>query len=175
MSPPLVRSFPPIAEPGARVLVLGTMPGARSLAEGRYYAHPQNAFWRVMGALVGFDPALAYAERVERLREAGVAVWDVLAACRREGSLDSAIDPGTAVPNAIGDLLQQHPTIALVAFNGGGAAGLFRRHVTRGLDPTRTPPTLQLPSTSPANARLRFEQKLEAWRAIVPALQGRRP
>ena len=90
-----VQSFPPIAQRTARVLILGTMPGRVSLRERQYYAHPQNAFWRIVGGILGFDPALAYPERVAAVQSAGVAIWDVLKACAREGSLDSAIDPAS--------------------------------------------------------------------------------
>ena len=94
-----VRSFPPIESAAARVLILGTMPGIVSLRENQYYAHPQNAFWRIAGAILGFDAASPYAVRVALLRAAGIAVWDVLKSCTRQGSLDSDIVHATAVPN----------------------------------------------------------------------------
>jgi hypoxanthine-DNA glycosylase len=168
--------FPPIARPDARVLVLGTMPSAASLAAAEYYAHPRNAFWGIMGALFGFDARAPYAERCAALRAAGVAVWDVLAACRREGSLDTAIEADTVVVNDFAGFFGAHPAVARVFFNGGKAAELFRRHVPAAAVPTRVGERRQLPSTSPTNARLRFADKLEAWRvAAAAAGAGARP
>lgn len=122
-------SFPPLARPDARILVLGSMPGRRSLDEARYYAHPRNLFWPFMARVAGFDPGLGYEARVQALLCAGVALWDVLAACERPGSLDTAIRRASERPNAIGELLHAHPGITLVACNGGKALQLFQRHV----------------------------------------------
>lgn len=167
MSAPLLESFAPLAAPDARLLVLGTMPGARSLEAGEYYAHPQNAFWPIMGALFGFDPRLAYDKRVRRLTGAGVAVWDVLRACRRDGSLDSAIDPGTALANDFQGFFERQPALRRIVFNGGAAERLFRRHASKVLDARPRLACLRLPSTSPTHARLRFPAKLEAWRDLA--------
>jgi len=167
MRPALLEGLPPLGGRDARILVLGTMPGARSLAERRYYAHPQNAFWGIMAALYGFEPRAPYAERVAALTAAGVAVWDVLRACRRVGSLDSAIDADTAVANDLPGFLAERPGLRLVAFNGANAEALFHRHVRPRLHGLVLPSTRRLPSTSPANARLRFAAKLDAWRALA--------
>jgi len=167
-----LQGFPPIARPDARVLVLGTMPSAASLAAGEYYAHPRNAFWGVMGALFGFDARAPYAERCAALRAAGVALWDVLGACRREGSLDTAIEPETVVVNDFAGFFGAHPEVARVVFNGGKAAELFRRHVPAAAVPARVAERRQLPSTSPTNARLRFADKLEAWRVVAAAAEA---
>ncbi|HPV23953.1 MAG TPA: DNA-deoxyinosine glycosylase, partial [Casimicrobium sp.] len=94
-----ITSFPPLIAPNATRLILGSMPGVASLAAAQYYAHPQNAFWRIMGAVAGFDAALSFDERVAELARAGVALWDVLAACERSGSLDSAIARKSEVAN----------------------------------------------------------------------------
>ncbi|MGH6917244.1 MAG: DNA-deoxyinosine glycosylase, partial [Geminicoccaceae bacterium] len=96
-----VCSFPPIASRTSRVLILGTMPSKASLRERQYYAHPQNLFWRIIGGIVGFDPASPYDTRVALVLSADLAIWDVLKSCRRESSLDSDIDGATAVPNDI--------------------------------------------------------------------------
>lgn len=157
----MVCSFPLIAGPAVRVLVLGSMPGVRSLEAGRYYAHPQNRFWPFMGELLGAGPELPYPERCRRLVDAGVAVWDVLASCEREGSLDSAIRGEIA--NDFPALFATHPGIGTVLFNGAKAEASFRRLVTPALDR----PDLayrRLPSTSPANASQRAADKLAAWR-----------
>src|ERR1700693_4766061 len=103
-----VSSCEAVADPDARVLILGTLPGAASLACGQYYAQPRNAFWRIMGELVGAAPALPYAERVQRLVARRFALWDVCAAARRRGSTDAAIRSTTIRPNDIAQFLQSH-------------------------------------------------------------------
>jgi len=167
----VVAGFPPIARDDARVLVLGTMPGVASLAAGAYYAHPRNAFWGIMAVLVGFDVGAPYGERAAALRAAGIALWDVLDACRRPGSLDTAIDPETIVVNDFKGFFAAHPRIGHVFFNGGKAAELFRRHVGGDVLPAGVA-TLRLPSTSPTNARLRFGDKLAAWRVVETCLKA---
>lgn len=167
----LVRSFPPIVDSAAWLLVLGSMPGAASLAAGRYYAHPRNAFWPIMGELFGAGPDVDYSQRCRLLSMHGVAVWDVLRACRRPGSLDSSIDPATETPNDIAGLLERFQGIRLVLFNGRKAEACYRRHVAPGLDcwlAQRVTLAL-LPSTSPANAGATFAEKLAAWRRVLEA------
>ena len=162
----LARSFPPIVDSSARVLVLGSMPGVASLEAVEYYAHPRNAFWPIMGKLLGFDPRMPYEPRCHQLRTAGVAVWDVLKKCNRPGSLDDDIDPASEVANDLPRLLADCPRIELIAFNGQKAETTFRRHVSPLLDASRREPPamVRLPSTSPAHASRNFEQKLAAWR-----------
>ena len=169
IDPVLARSFPPIADEGARVLVLGSMPGVASLEARQYYAHPRNAFWPIMGELFGAGPGLTYEERCERLRSAGVAVWDVLQTCRREGSLDAAIDRRSERPNALRRFLRDHPRVAWVLFNGQKAETAFRRHVLPGLPESLVErlTLVRLPSTSPAHAGRSFGEKLAAWRASL--------
>ena len=168
--------FPPIAAADARVLVLGSLPGRRSLEMREYYAQPHNAFWRIMGALFGAVPDLAYEARLDRLRAHGIAVWDVLAAGEREGSLDAAIVPASIVINDFAGSLAKHGRIELVCFNGTTAATLFRRKVLPGLPARSAALEMRvLPSTSPAYASLRFEHKLAAWsEALAPAATGPR-
>ncbi len=160
------ESFSPIVGPLPRVLILGSLPGAESLARQQYYAKPQNAFWRIMGDLVGAGPTLAYPERRDRLAEAGIALWDVCRAAHRAGSLDSAIrDPE---PNDIGGLLAAHPTIRLIGFNGRFAETLFTRVIRPTFDPdARAVATVLLPSTSPAHAGMPYLAKLERWRQAL--------
>ena len=168
------RSFPPIARPDARVLILGSMPGQASLAAGQYYAHSRNAFWPIMAALLGFDPALPYPERAARLTAAGIALWDVLRDCSRPGSLDSAIDPDSVEANDFAAFFAAHPHIDHVFFNGTTAATLFRRHCP---NLAGTFLLARLPSTSPAHASRNFTDKLAAWQEVADALAGcgRRP
>ena len=165
-----VCSFPPIANRDARVLVLGSMPGAASLLAGRYYAYPHNAFWPIIGELFGAGPATAYAKRVLLLKQNGLAVWDVMASCVREGSLDSAIDEDSIVPNDFQSFFDTHPRIRHVFFNGAKAEACFHRYVRPHL-PDRRLQFTRLPSTSPAHASLSLEKKLAAWRAVARALK----
>jgi len=167
--PAAVRSFAPLADPSARVLVLGSMPGSESLRAGQYYAHPRNAFWRIMGDLVGAAPGLAYPARTRRLAAAGIALWDVLAACVREGSLDADIDPDSIIPNDLPAFFASHPRITHVFFNGATAERCFRIHVQPALEPAALH-LQRLPSTSPAHAALDYRRKLAAWRSISRAL-----
>ncbi|QDU86758.1 Uracil DNA glycosylase superfamily protein [Pirellulimonas nuda] len=163
-----IHSFPPIARPDARVLILGSMPGGASLAAREYYAHPRNAFWPIMGELFGAGPEKPYPARCQRLRSQGVAVWDVLAECVRPGSLDARIEPGSEVANDLAGLLDACPRIERVCFNGQKAEQAFARHVTPGLGDgvLRRLTLTRLPSTSPAHAGRTFDQKLAAWRVL---------
>jgi hypoxanthine-DNA glycosylase len=161
------RSFPPVVDSRARVLVLGTLPGEESLRRQEYYAHPRNLFWPIVFALFDAPPAVTYAERLLFLAAHNIAVWDVCECGEREASADSMI--GKEVPNAIGRLLDDYPSIRTVAFNGSTARRLYDRHF-----PRRAPLAyLALPSTSPAHARLGFAEKLARWSALRDALEPR--
>jgi TDG/mug DNA glycosylase family protein len=150
------------------VLILGSMPGNASLRAGQYYAHPRNGFWPVVESLWAISADSSYAARARALKRAGVALWDVLAGCRRRSSLDSDIDADSIVVNDFAKFLSAHSHIQVIAFNGGTAAALFRRHVLPELDaPLRDLPMLRLPSTSPANARLSLADKRRAWAALT--------
>lgn len=146
----------------ARLLVLGSFPGAASLQAAQYYAHPRNAFWPLMGALLGDAglPALAYAQRLEALRRHRVALWDAVAACRREGSLDTAIED--AEPSDLAALVARMPGLRAVACNGSLA---YRQTLLALGEPGV--PVLRLPSTSPAHAGRSQADKIEAWRAAL--------
>lgn len=161
-----IRSFPPIADRRARILILGSMPGLASLRAGQYYAHKQNAFWRIVCELLGVDPRSPYAKRIRALKAARIAVWDVLQSCVRQGSLDSMIERGTEVANDFPAFLRKHREISCVFFNGAKAAASFDRNVLPALG-TRTLRYIRLPSTSPANASTSYERKRRAWRAIL--------
>ncbi len=165
-----VAGFPPLSAPHCRVLVLGTMPGQESLRRQQYYAHPRNAFWPILATFTGTDPGAGYAARAAAVVGAGIAVWDVLAACERPGSLDRDIDPATARPNDFRRFFRAHPGITTVCCNGSTAAQLFRRHVqAAGAAPAVA--LVTLPSTSPAHAGLPVPAKQRAWhRALAAAL-----
>jgi hypoxanthine-DNA glycosylase len=170
---PRAVGFPPIAGDDARVLVLGSMPSVASLAAGQYYAHPRNAFWPIMGRLFDAGPELPYDERAGVLISAKVAVWDVLRECTRPGSLDSAIHVDSECANDFSRFFRQHHRITHVFFNGTKAEAAFRRHVTSSLENVSRPIRYaRLPSTSPANAGQRFEEKLAAWQAVRRAVQS---
>lgn len=164
-----VQSFEPICEPSATCLILGSMPGKASLGAVRYYAHPRNLFWPLMGALVGASPDLEYETRLKRLKASGIALWDVLKSCRRGSSLDSDIDDSTIIPNDFPAFLGAHPHIRAVFFNGAKAESSFRTYVLPTLEAMQFPALhyQRLPSTSPANASIPYEKKLEAWKEIL--------
>jgi hypoxanthine-DNA glycosylase len=148
-------------------VILGSMPGVRSLAAGQYYAHPQNAFWKILGASFGFDPFAAYDERVAHLTAAQVAVWDVLRSCVREGSLDTAIDAGSALPNDFHGFFCRHPLVRTVCFNGATAERYYQRLVLPALQLPHELRYVRLPSTSPAHAGVPYIEKLASWRAAL--------
>ncbi|MGB3170454.1 MAG: DNA-deoxyinosine glycosylase [Rhodococcus sp. (in: high G+C Gram-positive bacteria)] len=160
-----VHSFPPIADDSAHTLVLGSMPGVVSLQADEYYAHPRNAFWPIMGALFGAGLSVPYTKRTETLLHHGIAVWDVLKLCTRDGSLDSAIVESSIEPNDFPEFLDAHPAIDRIFFNGAKAESSFSRYVAPLRQTSLT--LVRLPSTSPAHASMTFEQKLQAWQAVA--------
>lgn len=156
---PVLQGLPPVLARSTRLVVLGSFPGAASLAAQQYYGHPRNQFWPILSALWGIDVlALPYARRLDVLRQRGLGLWDVYAACRREGSLDASIEDAT--PNDLSALKRRAPRLEAIAHNGGESARAMR--VTRALGV----PVMRLPSSSPANASWSFERKLEAWREV---------
>lgn len=160
------RSFPPAAKRGARVLILGSLPGEASLAKNEYYAFPRNAFWEIAGTLFGFPPDAPYAARIEALTDAGAALWDVVGAGTRAGSLDSGIRD--VEPNDVPALLEEFPGIEKILCNGGAAHRLLKKHFPE-LFARKNLAVFLLPSTSPAAARLSREEKLARWRAALLA------
>jgi len=160
-------AFPPLIDEGCTRLVLGSMPGQASLDARQYYAHPRNGFWPVVYAVLsggGEEPSPSYEERQRFLLGRGVALWDVLRACEREGSLDTAIRKPEA--NDFGALFSRYPAIATVCFNGGKAYELFMRHAAPLLPEGLALRYVKLPSTSPAHA-VPFAKKREAWQALA--------
>lgn len=158
MSGERLWGLPPVLGRTTRLLVLGSFPGVASLQAQQYYGHRRNAFWPLLGALWGVNMlALPYQERLVQLRRRGLGLWDVYASCRREGSLDQAIED--AEYNDFASLRRLAPALRLVAHNGGESARAMKHVAALGY------PVLRLPSTSPANASWSFERKLAAWRA----------
>jgi hypoxanthine-DNA glycosylase len=153
---PRLQGLPPVVDRGTRLVVLGSFPGVASLAAAQYYAHPRNQFWPLLALVLGEPlPALPYAQRLRRLRAHGVGLWDVIGACRRSGSLDSAIRD--AEPNDLTLLPRRAPGLRLIVHNGGLSARALPAVRALGV------PALRLPSTSPANASWSFERKRQAW------------
>ena len=164
----LSSGFPPIEDGRAQILVLGSLPGQKSLEVNQYYAQRYNGFWRIMDVVFGAGPAVPYSERLERLIAHRVAVWDVLKAGERPGSLDSSIVASSIVVNDFAEFFQRHPHIRRICFNGTKAAELYRRRVIPTLPPRCARiETRQLPSTSPANAGVPFAAKLARWSAAL--------
>lgn len=163
----VVESFAPVIGRNPRIVILGSMPGIASLEAMQYYAHPRNAFWPIMGELFGIDPAADYAERVTALERLPIILWDSLQACHRPGSLDSSIDDTTALANDFPWLLREHPEIRAVFCNGATSEKYFRKLALPRLPDPPGFELIRMPSTSPANAGIRFEQKLEAWRRLL--------
>lgn len=156
-APALLQGLPPVIAPGTRLVILGSFPGVASLRAKQYYGHPRNHFWSLVGSLWGLDLlAMAYAQRLDVLRQRGLGLWDVYASCRREGSLDQAIRE--AQFNDLARLTRWAPGLRLVAHNGGESARAMQRVQALGL------PVLRLPSSSPANATWSFDAKLAAWK-----------
>ncbi|KDA01366.1 DNA-deoxyinosine glycosylase [Hyphomonas oceanitis] len=159
----IIQSFAPIAAPDAEILILGSMPGVASLEANQYYAHPRNAFWRIMGELYGAGLELPYDVRQSVLKSRRIAVWDVLQFCKRDGSLDSNIKE--EVPNDFAQFFAAHPHVRRVGLNGGKAAKSFEKYARPYLPTSAI--ALPLPSTSPAYAAKRFEQKCAEWQAAL--------
>jgi hypoxanthine-DNA glycosylase len=154
------NSFPPIVAPDTRVLILGSLPGERSLAAGRYYAHPQNHFWRLVGPAIGSDlEALPYEVRLDALLAAGIGLWDTVASATRVGSLDAAIRE--AEHNPLGELVAALPELRAVAFNGAASAKIGTAALA-GCDLA----LLRLPSSSPAYAAMSVAEKRRLWATI---------
>jgi len=155
------RSMAPVGSANARLLILGSLPGEVSLAAQRYYAHPTNQFWRLLGGAIEEElAALEYEPRLERLAEREIALWDVVARARRSGSLDGSIRAAT--PNELTDYVATHPRLEAVAFNGKTAAAIGRRSLGERSRLT----FIDLPSSSAALTRP-FAEKAAAWQAIA--------
>jgi hypoxanthine-DNA glycosylase len=158
--------MPPVARPDARLFILGSLPGDASLSAQRYYAHPTNQFWRLLGQAIGEDlQALAYDERLQRLAERRIGLWDVIASASRRGSLDQSIR--SAAHNRLERLRHDFPELRVLAFNGSTAAAAGRRLLAGAAGLT----LIELPSSSAANTRP-FAAKAEAWSVLAQFLDA---
>jgi hypoxanthine-DNA glycosylase len=156
----ILKGLPLVIDARARVLILGSFPSAASLAAQQYYAHPQNQFWRILGAVIEQPlKEMGYPARLAAVQAAGIAIWDVYASCERAGSLDSAIR--NAVPNPLAALEESAPALRRICFNGRMAARRIREVEALGFE------AMVLPSTSPAHAGMSFAEKLARWRAAL--------
>ncbi len=162
-----IQGFEPVVSENAKVLILGTMPGVASLLRQQYYGHPRNAFWPIMSALFAAEPELDYLQRKKILAGNGIAVWDVLQACNRPGSLDSNIELASIRINNFADFFAEYQHIGHVFFNGGMAEKLYKKHIIPVLPQCFSYLEYRrLPSTSPAYASLNLAQKIDAWKVI---------
>lgn len=153
-------SFAPFSDDNANILILGTMPGTKSLELNQYYGHNQNNFWKFMFAIFNEEFTNDYETKKALLRNNGIAIWDVLQFCERVGSLDSAIK--NEVPNDFEKFLKQNPNIKTILFNGQKAAAFFKKYVHL----KNSYQLITLPSTSPANASKTYQSKLDEWKII---------
>jgi hypoxanthine-DNA glycosylase len=163
----LLTGFEPVIKDNCRVLILGSMPGVASLQKQQYYAHPRNAFWPILNELLNIDKSMIYEESCSLLNSRGVAVWDVLKACKRSGSLDSNIESLSENANDFEKLFTEYKTVRAIFFNGGTAEKLYKKHVSS-LEGSKHPGLVyhRLPSSSPAYAAMSYKEKLKRWRKI---------
>lgn len=164
----MVKSFSPIIDSFARTLILGTMPGAESLQANQYYANRRNAFWRIMGGVLGFSENITYNEKVEALMSNKVALWDVMHSCERSGSLDANIKQATIELNDFVSLFQNYRNIVTILFNGAKAEQEYMKLAFPKLSvEAKEIKILRLPSTSPAMASISFDEKLKLWSKAI--------
>lgn len=162
----MIESFSPVIGHAPKLLILGSIPGVKSLQAVQYYAHPRNAFWPIMANFFAFDSTLAYSQKLDALVSNRIALWDVLARCVRPGSLDGDIQPSSIEVNAIDEVLQKHPTIHAILLNGGKAAKEFTRHYDK-FCAEQSISYYSMPSTSPAYAAMTFEAKQRRWHQVL--------
>lgn len=168
-----ITSFKPLVGKNAKVLILGSMPGETSLEMNQYYAHPRNCFWFILSQLFGFEIASDYQTRAKLVTKRGISIWDVLKTCSRSGSLDSAIKPASAIVNNFDLFFSENCAIKTIFFNGAKAEELYKKHIL--LDISREFKRLKLyrlPSTSPAFAAMRPQEKLVAWNIVKEKLEA---
>lgn len=163
MTATLCYGLPAVWQADAQILILGSLPGVASLKAAQYYAHPRNQFWPLLQQLFGIDASLPYEQRIAGLQQQRLALWDLIGAAERRGSLDSAITPASIQLNDFSALLQQLPALRAVWLNGGTAAKAWQKLMKAGLKLPATVQVFALSSTSPAHAALSFTDKLQHW------------
>lgn len=166
----LVHSFEPIVGRDPRIVILGSMPGVVSLQATQYYANPRNAFWAIIAELFCINIDGGYESRVREISQLPLILWDTLKACHREGSLDSNILQSQIEANDIAGLLEMHHGLRVIAFNGAASEKYFNKLEKHRLPANHRIELIKLPSTSPANAAMKFEQKLAVWRQLLDYL-----
>lgn len=162
-----ITGFKPIANRQSTILILGSIPGAKSLVKNEYYAFKRNCFWKIMTELLQAHDCQSYQQRIKLLRDHGVALWDVLQSCARKGSLDSSIVSTSVNINNFTQFFRSHPNINTICFNGKKAEALFRSHVLENHPGLRSKSFISLPSTSPAMAVLSQAQKKREWSVLM--------
>jgi len=157
----LKTSFEPIADADTTILILGSLPGDKSLELLEYYGHPRNRFWKIIATITQFDLPLTYTAKIELLLKTKIGTWDVAHKANRKGSLDSFIKD--VEPNNINEFIESHPNLKVIGFNGTKSQTLYDKYFTRkhGIK------YISLPSTSPANASINFENICNKWREIL--------
>lgn len=161
-----ILCFDHVADVNAKLLILGSIPGIRSLEKVQYYAHPRNQFWKIMAQLFKFDVECSYEKKLQILLSHNIALWDVISQCHRIGSLDTAIK--NPIPNDFNRFFSEHNNIKAIAFNGQKAYKEFEKKVLPNLnDDFKEIKRISLPSTSPANASMNYQQKYEIWNQLL--------
>ncbi len=167
----LKQSFPPVASADAKIIILGSMPGETSLLKQQYYGHPRNLFWTMMKHIINLPLEKDYTTRLHHLLKHKIALWDVLKFCEREGSLDSAINVETEMANDLWGFLENHQKIESICFNGQKSFQIFKKHILKQNPQICNDYQLwKLPSTSPANASMKMNEKLAQWTAAFNSL-----
>ncbi len=157
----VIHNIDPIYDHSSKILILGSFPSVKSRTDEFYYAHPQNRFWKVLSAILGWELPLTKKEKIRMLSENGIALWDVIAQCDIRGSSDASIE--NVIINDISEILSK-ANISAVFLNGGAAYRLFERYTVKQY--SALPPYIQLPSTSPANASFSLDKLVDKWKII---------
>ena len=166
-----IHSFEPVCRHDARILLLGSMPGKVSLQANQYYAHHRNVFWRIIEDIFNISHTTPYQQRLDALQVHRVALWDVLKTCTRKSSLDSDIEESSIMPNDFQTFFSTHQEIRQLYFNGAKAEAAYLKYVQPYLSRQYQPlKTTRLPSTSPANASMSYQDKVKAWKCIAEEL-----
>jgi len=167
----VITSFPPVVNDECKAIILGSMPGIKSLDENEYYAHPRNSFWFIMEKLFKVYSDFEYKQRLKLLLNNKIALWDVIESCERKGSLDSSIQDETVLVNDFADLLLEYQNIKYIFCNGNAAYSAFQKYAMPELEKFLNIEVYKLPSSSPANARMSLDEKTLSWEIIKQKLK----